>query len=219
MLGSAEMLNLRGVLADDPLRAVQVLPGVATGDDLRSEFTVRGSDFTPPQLHASTASRRRTCCTPSAASRIAVPTGSVAMINSDVLEDVTLLNGGYPQRYGGHTGAEVDFRAARRIARTARSSASRSAAPTPSAVAEGPIGRGAARIVAGVGAPVLSRSHRPSHLTEALAQLRLLRRAGARRLRSVAVAAARSDGAGGVNLLHGIEANIRSHAAHEQVRA
>ena len=37
--------NLRGVLTDDALRAVQVLPGVATGDDFRSEFSVRGSDF------------------------------------------------------------------------------------------------------------------------------------------------------------------------------
>ena len=46
VLGSADIQNLRGVLADDPLRAVQVLPGVATGDDLRSEFSVRGSDFT-----------------------------------------------------------------------------------------------------------------------------------------------------------------------------
>ncbi|HEY7056971.1 MAG TPA: carboxypeptidase-like regulatory domain-containing protein, partial [Vicinamibacterales bacterium] len=45
VLGSADLLNLRGVLADDPLRAVQVLPGVATSDDLRSEFTIRGSDF------------------------------------------------------------------------------------------------------------------------------------------------------------------------------
>jgi hypothetical protein len=44
-LGSADLQNLRGVLADDPLRAVQVLPGVATGDDLRSEFSVRGTDF------------------------------------------------------------------------------------------------------------------------------------------------------------------------------
>jgi hypothetical protein len=44
-LGSADLQNLRGVLADDPLRAVQVLPGVAAGDDLRSEFTVRGSGF------------------------------------------------------------------------------------------------------------------------------------------------------------------------------
>ena len=109
VLGSAELQNLRGVLADDPLRAVQVLPGVATGDDLRSEFTVRGSDFrhltftvdgfaTPYLLHTVRGVEDRG------------PTGSVAMINSDVLDDVTLLNGSYPQRYTGHTGAEVDFR-------------------------------------------------------------------------------------------------------------
>ncbi|MBA2260459.1 MAG: carboxypeptidase-like regulatory domain-containing protein, partial [Acidobacteria bacterium] len=45
VLGSADLQNLRGVLADDPLRAVQVMPGVAAADDLRSEFTVRGSGF------------------------------------------------------------------------------------------------------------------------------------------------------------------------------
>jgi hypothetical protein len=137
VIGSAELLNLRGVLADDPLRAVQVLPGVATGDDLRSEFTVRGSDFrhitftvdgfsTPYLLHAVRGVEDR-------------PTGSVAMINSDVLEDVTLLNGGYPQRHTGHTGAEIDFRLRdgsrdRRIFRVAVSGTS------ASAVAEGPLG-------------------------------------------------------------------------------
>ncbi len=109
VLGSADMQNLRGVLADDPLRAVQVLPGVATGDDLRSEFTVRGSDFrhitftidgfdTPYLLHTVRGLENKT------------PTGSVAMIDSDVLQEVALLNGGYPERYGGRTGAEVDFR-------------------------------------------------------------------------------------------------------------
>ena len=139
VLGSAELMNLRGVLADDPLRAVQVLPGVATGDDLRSEFTVRGSDFrhitftvdgfaTPYLLHTVRGVEDRG------------PTGSVAMINSDVLEDVTLLNGGYPQRFGGHTGAEVDFRVRdgsrdRRIFHVAVSGTN------ASAVAEGPLGR------------------------------------------------------------------------------
>src|SRR5688500_7038346 len=109
VLGSAELRNLRGVLADDPLRAVQVLPGVATGDDLRSEFTVRGSDFrhlnftvegfaTPFLLHTVRAIEDR------------ANSGSVAMINSDILEDVTLLNGGYAQHHGNRTGAEVDFR-------------------------------------------------------------------------------------------------------------
>ena len=116
VLGSAELQNLRGVLADDPLRAVQVLPGVATGDDLRSEFTVRGSDFrhltftvdgfaTPYLLHTVRGVEDRG------------PTGSVAMINSDVLDDVTLLNGSYSQRYSRSHRRGSRLPAARRIAR------------------------------------------------------------------------------------------------------
>jgi hypothetical protein len=108
VLGSADIQNLRGVLADDPLRAVQALPGVATGDDLRSEFTVRGSNFshmhltldgftTPYLLHAIRAVEDESS------------SGSVAMINSDILQDVALVSGGYVQRSGNRTGASVEF--------------------------------------------------------------------------------------------------------------
>lgn len=108
VLGSADIQNLRGVLADDPLRAVQVLPGVATGDDLRSEFTVRGSNFshmhltldgftTPYLLHAVRAVEDESS------------SGSVAMINSDILQDVSLVSGGYVQRSGNRTGSSVAF--------------------------------------------------------------------------------------------------------------
>jgi hypothetical protein len=44
-LGSAALQDLRGVAADDPMRALQALPGVATGDDFQSQFSVRGSQF------------------------------------------------------------------------------------------------------------------------------------------------------------------------------
>ena len=109
VLGSADIQNLRGVLADDPLRAVQVLPGVATGDDLRSEFSVRGSQFSHMNVTVDGFSTPFLLHTVRAVED-ASASGSVAMINSDVLEDVTLLNGGYAQRYGDRTGAEVDFR-------------------------------------------------------------------------------------------------------------
>ncbi|CAN5712587.1 TonB-dependent receptor [soil metagenome] len=109
LLGSAELQNLRGVLADDPLRAVQVLPGVVAGDDLRSDFTVRASPFshinmtvdgfaTPYILHTVRAIEDYSA------------SGSVAIINSDILQEVALLSGGYPQRFGNRTGAEIDFR-------------------------------------------------------------------------------------------------------------
>ena len=138
LLGSADLQNLRGVLADDPLRAVQVLPGVATGDDLRSEFSVRGSDFghmnftvegfaSPFLLHTVRGVEDR------------ANSGSVAMINSDILEEVALLNGGYAQRYGNRTGAEVDFRLREgsRDRRQVRIGVSGTSAST---VVEGPLG-------------------------------------------------------------------------------
>lgn len=138
VLGSADIQNLRGVLADDPLRAVQVLPGVTTGDDLRSEFSVRGSDFsrmnftvdgfaTPFLLHTVRAIEDR------------ANSGSVAMINSDILEDVTVLNGSYPQRHGNRTGAEIGFRL-RDGARDRRRLRVGVSGTNASAVVEGPLG-------------------------------------------------------------------------------
>jgi hypothetical protein len=138
-IGGADLQNLRGVLADDALRAVQVLPGVATGDDFRSEFTVRGSDFghlnftvdgfaTPFLLHMVRAVEER------------ANTGSVTMINSDALEEVTLSNGSYAQRSGNRTGAELAFvmREGSRDRNAVRVAVSGTSA---SAVAEGPLGR------------------------------------------------------------------------------
>jgi hypothetical protein len=139
-LGSAELQNLRGVLTDDPLRAVQVLPGVATGDDFKSEFSVRGSDFahlnftvdgfaTPFVMHMVRAVEER------------ANSGSVSMINSDVLETVTLSNSGYAQRSGNRTGAELGFliREGSRDRNVFRASVSGTSA---SLTAEGPLGHG-----------------------------------------------------------------------------
>jgi hypothetical protein len=139
VLGSSELQNLRGVLTDDALRAVQVMPGVATGDDFRSEFSVRGSDFahlnftldgfaTPFVMHMVRAVEER------------ANTGSVSMINSDVLDTVTLSNGGYPQRSGNRTGAELSFvvREGSRDRTVVRMSVSGTSA---SATVEGPLGR------------------------------------------------------------------------------
>ena len=105
VLGSAGHAELRGVVADDPLRAVQALPGVATGDDFQAEFSVRGSayrhvgivlDGTPTTslLHAV---------------RGRDDTGSVSMINTDVLSHAGLFAGPHPQRHGDWIGPTLDF--------------------------------------------------------------------------------------------------------------
>jgi hypothetical protein len=137
VLGSRELLALRGVLADDPFRAVQTLPGVATSDDFRGEFSLRalgpehigiavdGVD-SPFLFHTV---------------RAVNDTGSLALINSDILQEAVLLAGPHPQRLGSHLGARVDFmtRDGARSGFAARLMVGGSAA---TALAEGPIGSG-----------------------------------------------------------------------------
>ena len=105
VLRSNELQQLRGVITNDPMRAIHVLPGVATGDDLRSEFSVRGLPVrnmnftfegisTPLLVHTVQGVQ---------------DTGSIAMVNGDVLNEVALAAGSYPQRHGDHTGAELNF--------------------------------------------------------------------------------------------------------------
>ena len=105
VLGSRDLLALRGVVADDPVRAVQALPEVATGDDFSAEFAVRGLGpehtgiaidgvDTPLLFHTV---------------RGVNDTGSIALINTDVLESATLVAGAYPQKAGAHLGARLDF--------------------------------------------------------------------------------------------------------------
>lgn len=104
-LGSAALQDLRGIATDDPMRAVQGLPGVATGDDFQAEFSVRGSAFrhvgivldgiqSPLLMHAV---------------RGRDDTGSIAMINSDVLDRASLLAGPHPLRHGDWLGATLEF--------------------------------------------------------------------------------------------------------------
>ena len=136
-LGSAGLSDLRGVAADDPMRAMQALPGVATGDDFQAEFSVRGSAFrhvgvvidgtaTPMLLHAV---------------RGADDTGSIAMINTDILSHGTLLAGTHPQRHGDWLGAtlEFDVREGTRDRLALRAAVSGTSAST---VVEGPLGPG-----------------------------------------------------------------------------
>lgn len=135
-LGSGGLQSLRSVAADDPMRAVQALPGVTTGDDFRSEFSVRGAAFrqmglvidgvaTPMLVH--TVKGRD-------------DTGSVAMINTDVLDSATLLVGAQPQRDGNWMGGTLKFtmREGSRDRRQVRIAASDTGA---AGVIEGPLGK------------------------------------------------------------------------------
>jgi len=134
-LGSGMLQELRGVTADDPMRALQSLPGVATGDDFRAEFSMRGAAFrhlglvidgtpAPNLLHTV---------------RSSDDAGSIAMINSDVLSRATLSAGPQPRRHGDWLGATLafDLREGSRDRTGIRAAVSGTSA---SVVLEGPLG-------------------------------------------------------------------------------
>jgi hypothetical protein len=104
-LGSAELQNLRGVMLDDPLRAVQALPGVSATDDLHGVFTVRGSGLDHLGFTLNGVPTKYVLHTVEAVEG----GGSTAMINADVLDRVSLMAGAYPQRVGGRLGALLEF--------------------------------------------------------------------------------------------------------------
>ncbi len=138
VLTASELQDLRGMVADDPLRAAQAVPGVTATDDFSAEFSARGSGpgFTNIVLDG----------VPAASVLLHAvegrdDTGSVARINTDVLAQATVLLGAYPQRYGDRLGAQLEFvsREGSRDGFHVRGIVSTVAA---SAVAEGPLAGG-----------------------------------------------------------------------------
>jgi hypothetical protein len=105
VLHGRDLQALRGVMLDDPLRAVQALPAATSTDDFYSEFAVRGSGFrhlglaidgipAPYLIHSI---------------HTVTDGGSIAMVNSEALGAASLLPGSYPQRLGRRLGAQIDL--------------------------------------------------------------------------------------------------------------
>lgn len=105
-ISGIELQDLREMVADDPLRAVQALPGVTASDDFTAEFAARGSgpgtigvvlDGVPAAAVLLHAIEGRD------------DSGSIARVSSDVLSGASLLLGSYPQRYGDRLGPQLEF--------------------------------------------------------------------------------------------------------------
>ena len=135
LLYGSELQNLSGGIVDDPIRAVHALPGVSTGDDLRCEFAVRGSGFRNIGISLDGVA------SPMLMHRFQQleDSGSVAMINSEAIENISLLNGAYPQYYGNRTGAWLDF-TLREGSRERQRTRLIASASSTSGIVEGPLG-------------------------------------------------------------------------------
>ena len=100
-----ELENLRGVMLDDPLRAMHALPAATSTDDFYSEFAVRGSTFRHVGLSVDGMPARYLMHTVHGVT----DGGSIAMINSETLGSVALMPGSYPQRTVPHIGAQANL--------------------------------------------------------------------------------------------------------------
>jgi hypothetical protein len=103
-LRGVELRNLGGVITDDPLRSVQSLPGVATGDDFYASFAVRGAGFSSVGFYLDGV----LMSAPFHTIRDSNEAYSLTILNGDVVESLSLLSGGAPARYGDRTGAVLD---------------------------------------------------------------------------------------------------------------
>lgn len=131
-----EVKNLASVLADDPLRAVQSMPGVRSNDDFNSFFSVRGASFRRVGLYLDGVLLHMPFHTVMDEN----PAGSLTMFSGDAAETVSLHPGAFPARYSDRTGGILDVRTREGSRRGifVRGTASMSNAGV---LAEGPLGK------------------------------------------------------------------------------
>ena len=134
-LEGEERKNLASVLADDPLRAVQNLPGVTSNNDFSSEFSLRGAPFNRVGLYLDGILLH----SPFHTTDGQADNGSLTIFNGDLTEDMSLYEGAWPVRYSDRTAGilAIDTRQGNREKTRGQLSASASNAGL---LLEGPIG-------------------------------------------------------------------------------
>ncbi|MGA2131496.1 MAG: TonB-dependent receptor [Bryobacteraceae bacterium] len=135
-LSGNDSKNLASVLADDPLRAVQNLPGVTSNNDFDARFSLRGADFSRIGVYLDGVLLHEPFHTLQGQDQSA----SATAFNGDMVDEMTLYEGAYPARYGDSSAAvlDVETRDGSRDETLLRASASTSNA---SFMAEGPLGK------------------------------------------------------------------------------
>lgn len=107
-LTSSEVREASTVLADDPFRAIQALPGVsATGNnELLAEFSVMGAPFSEVGLYLDDVLLQ----SPFHNAPNVQNGASLSLLTSEIVEEMKLLPVGYPEKYGDQIGAALDIR-------------------------------------------------------------------------------------------------------------
>jgi len=135
-LTGSELKNLSSVLADDPLRAVQSLPGVAANNDFSSQFSLRGAPFAQIGIYIDGILLRN----PFHAVQNEPSSGSLTIFNGDLIEALTLHSSAPPVALSDRTAGAlaVQLREGSRLRPAVRLTAGAAGA---GALAEGPLNR------------------------------------------------------------------------------
>lgn len=136
-LNNTELKNLANVLVDDPLRSVQALPGVTSNDDFYAQFAARGSGFRNLGFYIDGVLTDQAFHTVQDEN----DSGSITILNGDVVESISLLTAAAPAKYGDRTGAVLNVQT-RDGSRERMFGRANVAATGSSYTGEGPIGAG-----------------------------------------------------------------------------
>ncbi len=136
VLAGTDAKNLGSVLADDPLRAVQSLPGVSSNNDFDARFSLRGADYSRIGLYLDGILLHVPFHTIQGQS----VSGSGTAFNGDMVEQLELHAGAFPVRFEDRSAGVLDVytREGSRTGTTVRAFASMSNA---GAMVEGPLGK------------------------------------------------------------------------------
>ena len=105
-LTSLEIRETATVIADDPFRAIQTLPGVSAegGNDFFAQLSVMGASYDNTSVYLDG------ILVPSPFHGTDVTEGAtLSMFTSDAIEDIKILPAAYPEKYGDSVGATLDL--------------------------------------------------------------------------------------------------------------
>ena len=135
-LAGNDAKNLASVLADDPLRAVQSLPGVSSNNDFDARFSLRGADYTRIGLYLDGILLHSPFHTLEGQN----VQGSATAFNGDMVQEMELYEGAFSERFEDRTAGVLDVQT-RDGSRTGTSFRATASASNAGVMAEGPLGR------------------------------------------------------------------------------
>jgi hypothetical protein len=136
VLAGNDIKNLASVLADDPLRAVQSLPGVSSNNDFDARFSLRGADYSRIGLYLDDVLLHE----PFHMLAGQGVTGSGAAFNGSMIDTLELHEGAFPERFGDRSAGILDVHT-RDGSRTGISFRVEASMSEAGIMAEGPLGK------------------------------------------------------------------------------